>query len=122
MIVNIERIRDLFDEEIVEEMLSYIDDQRGVCHYNAAEIAREFSDWDVSYVEGYLGDLGHAINSYKDSNGVQHYFDITQERFSDEVLFLHEFDTVKEFTYEEINQIFLNLGKTMLISVKSEKN
>lgn len=119
MLVIIERIEDLFDESVVEEMLSYIDQERGVCHFNAAEIAREFSDWEVTYVEGYINGIGHAINSYTDGEGKKHYFDITQEKFKDDVVFIHEFDTVKEFTYEEVNQAFLSEGRTRLLAVET---
>lgn len=124
MVVLLERIEDLFDERTVEEMLSYIGDEKGVCHWNAATIAREFGIWeDITYVEGYLvydddEDIGHAINCYTDNDGNKHYFDITQEKFKDEYIFAYFFDTVKEYTYDEIDDIFIDRGgKTSLVSV-----
>lgn len=121
MIVSIERIKNLFDEETVEEMLSYVGEERGVCHYNAAEMARSFDDWNITYVEGYLGDLGHAINCYTDSQGNKHYFDITQEKFEEDILFLHEFEVVQEFEFDEVNQVFGSEGCTRLIAVSERK-
>ena len=128
MIVKIERMEDLFDEEHIEEMLE--DCELKCCHFNAANVCRLFRDWDcIDYVEGYiLGDIGHAINMYRDYNGICHYFDPTQEwkirkglqRYSG---FIDEFDVVKTFSGDEIIEIFNNdeSGMTHLVSVDIER-
>lgn len=120
--VKIERMADLFDEDVIEEMLE--DCEENCCHFNAANVCRLFEDWDCfDYVEGYiLGHIGHAINMYRDYKGACHYFDPTQEsnirkgleRYSD---FVDEFDVVDIFSYEKINDIFSKDGETHLVSV-----
>lgn len=120
-VISIERVRDLFDEETVEEMLSYVGEERGVCHFNAAEMTRVFEDWGITYVEGYLGDLGHAINCYTDSQGNKHYFDVTQEKFEEDILFLHEFEVVKEMEFDDVNKAFGSEGSTRLIAVEERR-
>lgn len=119
MTIEIERMADLFDQETIDEMLEPIDDT-GCCHYNAAMAAVNFDDWDMKYVEGYLGGLiGHAINSYKDSSGNVHYIDVTQEYYLKKGL-KEEFDTgfevVKEFSADEINDIFSRDVETHLVA------
>ena len=114
----------LFDQDTIEEMLEPIDDV-GCCHYNAAKVAVNFQDWDVKYVEGYLRDIiGHAINSYKDSTGKEHYFDVTQEYYIREGLktdFETSFEVVKELSADEINEIFYQDGETHLVAVDTYK-
>ena len=120
MTIKIERMADLFDQEVIEEMLEPVDDI-GCCHYNAAMLAVNFDDWDMKYVEGYLrGHIGHAINSYKDSSGNVHYFDVTQEYYIREGLktdFDTDFEVVKEFSADEINETFDKDGETHLVAV-----
>lgn len=125
MKIKIERMKDLFDEEYIEEMLE--DCSLHCCHYNAANVCRVFRDWDcIDYVEGYIyGNVGHSINSFKDANGNHHYFDPTQEWLIREGLkteFNDEFDVVKTFSYDEINEIFTNDVETHLVSVDIIKN
>lgn len=79
MNIKFERIADLFDDDIVQEMLRYAEPKQ--CHHNAAIICVEFDDWGcIDYCEGYYaGICGHAFNCYNDYNGNKHYFDVTQE-------------------------------------------
>lgn len=125
MTIKIERMADLFDQEVIDEMLEPIDDT-GCCHYNAAMTAVNFDDWDMKYVEGYLrGHIGHAINSYKDSTGKAHYFDVTQEYYIREGLkadFDTSFEVVKELSADEINDIFSRDGETHLVVTDIDKN
>ena len=124
--VKIERMEDLFDEDVIEEMLENCEEK--CCHFNAANVYRLFRDWDcIDYVEGYIENIvGHAICLYKDGNWKEHYFDPTQEwmirkglqRYSD---FVDEFDVVKTFSYDEINEIFTNDVETHLVSVSITK-
>lgn len=120
MEIKLERIDDLFDEDIVDEMLEIVDDVQ-CCHYNAAMVCVTFNDWDcIDYVEGYLnGRIGHAINSYTDEKGI-HYFDVTQESYLRNGLiktFDEKFEIVKTFSTEEIKGIFDKEGKTHLVAV-----
>lgn len=123
MKVQIERIHDLFDEDIVEEMLGLAVDEDGCCHYNTAMVCVTFDDWKcIDYVEGYAvdGTIGHAINSYRDAQGNYHYFDITQEsNIKNNVTdkFYACFDVVKTFTTEEICKIFEEDGFSHLVTV-----
>ena len=125
MTIEIERMADLFDQETIDEMLEPIDDT-GCCHHNAAMAAVNFDDWDMKYVEGYLrGHIGHAINSYKDSTGKEHYFDVTQEYYIREGLkadFDTSFEVVKELSADEINDIFSRDGETHLVVTDIDKN
>ena len=121
MEIKIERIEDLFDEDIVNEMLSFVE-EKGCCHFNSAMVCVNFDDWKcIDYVEGYLGGyMGHAINSYRDAFGNYHYFDITQEynirnKISDK--FDTKFEIVKTFSTEEINEIFQKDGVSHLVTV-----
>lgn len=120
MTIEIERMADLFDQEAIDEMLKPVDGI-GCCHYNAAMLAVNFGDWDMKYVEGYLGGyIGHAINSYKDSTGKEHYFDVTQEYYLKKDLkeeFDTDFEVVKEFSADEINEIFGKDGEAHLVAV-----
>ena len=121
MQVKIERMKDLFDEDYIEEMLE--DCSANCCHFNAANVCRVFEDWGcIDYVEGYAhGFVGHAINSYRDANGNYHYFDPTQEwliREGLETRFCDVLDVVKTFSYDEINEIFTKDGDTHLVSVE----
>ena len=118
--IEIERMDDLFDKEVIDEMLEPIDDV-GCCHYNAAKVCVNFDDWDVKYVEGYLGDkFGHAINSVKFNHlDKEHYFDVTQEYYIREGLkedFETSFEVVKELSTAEVNEIFSRDGATHLIA------
>lgn len=125
MTIEIERMADLFDQETIDEMLEPVDDIR-CCHYNAAMAAVNFDDWDMKYVEGYLGGhIGHAINSYKDSTGKEHYFDVTQEYYIMEGLktdFDTSFEVIKAFSADEINDIFSRDGETHLVTTDIIKN
>ena len=120
-IKKIERLESFFDEDCIEEMLEECTVH--CCHFNAANLCRTFSDWDCfGYVEGYVGESGHAICSYKDYDGNFHYFDPTQEweiREGTRKRFIDEIEVIKEYTYDEINEIFLRDGKTHLISVNA---
>lgn len=114
-------MQDLFDEDIIEEMLE--DCSENCCHYNAANVCRLFEDWGcINYVEGYAdGYIGHAICSYRDANGEYHYFDPTQEwliRKGLETRFCDKLDVVKTFSYDEICEIFTRDEKTHLVSVQ----
>lgn len=132
MMITIERMKDLFDEEYIEEMLEDCAD--GCCHFNAANICRLFKDWDcIDYVEGYIwikGEyIGHAICSYTDYFGKIHYFDPTQEwkikvKHLNQMCFTDRFDVVKTFSGEEIINIFNNdpSGMTHLVAVKIIKD
>ena len=124
MKVKIERMKDLFDEEYIEEMLN--DCSPRCCHYNAANVCILFKDWEcIDYVEGYAhGFVGHAINSYRDAYGNYHYFDPTQEwliRKGIETRFCDEFDVVKTFSTDEIDEIFNKDGVTHLVCVEIKK-
>ena len=124
MIAKIERMKDLFDEEYIEEMLE--DCSPNCCHFNAANVCRVFQDWGcIDYVEGYAhGFVGHAICSYRDANGNYHYFDPTQEwliREGLETRFCDELDVVKTFSYDEINEIFTKDKETHLVAVEIKK-
>jgi hypothetical protein len=128
MKVKIERMKDLFDEDIVEEMLGLAHEEYGSCHYNSAMVCVTFDDWKcIDYVEGYAvdGTIGHAINSYRDAQGNYHYFDVTQEsniiknNVTDK--FYAAFDVVKTFTTEEIKDIFDKDGYAHLVTVKTKK-
>ena len=127
--IKIERITDLFDDDIVEEMLSVVEELHA-CYWNSATICRIFREWDcINYVEGYLSvsddhnsDIGHAINTYIDYNGVKHYFDITQEYNIKNGLvkkFNNNFEVVKEYDANEIIEIFNNEGVAHLINVET---
>lgn len=120
MEVKIERMKDLFDEEYIEEMLE--DCEPKCCHFNAANVCRLFKDWGcIDYVEGYAyGNVGHAICSYRDAFGNCHYFDPTQESNIAnglETRFHDKLDVVKTFSFDEVNEIFTKDEKTHLISV-----
>lgn len=124
MLVKIEKMKDLFDEEYIDEMLE--DCSPNCCHYNAANVCRVFQDWGcIDYVEGYAhGFVGHAICSYRDANGNYHYFDPTQEwqiREGLETRFCDEFDVVETFSYDEINEIFTKDKETHLVAVEPKK-
>ena len=82
MTIKFERLSDLFDDNIVQEMIGYAD-ASNCCHYNAATICNEFRDWEcIDYCEGYYaGGCGHAFNCYNDYDGNKHYFDVTQELY-----------------------------------------
>ena len=121
MEINIERIEDLFEEDIVNEMLEPIG-KLGCCHYNAAMVCVNFDDWQcIDYVEGYLNErYGHAINSYRDAFGNYHYFDVTQEYYTRNGLkknFDTSFEVVKSLSTEEIKEIFGKDGETHLVAV-----
>lgn len=126
MNITIERIDDLFDKEIVDEMLEPID-KVGCCHYNAGKVCMNFYDWQcINYVEGYLkeGHIGHAINSYEDENGGIHYFDVTQEYYIKKGFiknFDSSFDVVKILSSDEINELFTKDGYTHLVAVEIMK-
>lgn len=119
MIIKIERLDDLFDQEIIDEMLEPVN-EIGCCHYNAAMTCMTFQDWDVDYVEGYLGGrIGHAINQYKDASGKLHYFDVTQEYYIRAGLkesFESDFEVVKTLSADEINEKFSRDGYTSLVA------
>jgi len=122
--IKIERMKDLFDEEYIEEMLE--DCEPNCCHFNAANVCRLFQDWGcIDYVEGYAyGYIGHAICSYRDANGNYHYFDPTQESNIAkglETRFHDKLDIVKTFSFDEVNEIFAKDGETHLISVEIKK-
>lgn len=123
MTIKIERMADLLDQEAIDEMLEPVDDI-GCCHYNAAMVAVNFDDWDMKYVEGYLGGhIGHAINSYEDQGKV-HYIDVTQEYYLKKGLkeeFDTDFEVVKEFSADEINETFDKDGETHLVAVDIHK-
>lgn len=116
---KIERLESFFDEEYIEEMLEEC--YTSCCHFNAANLCKVFADWDCfGYVEGYIGEVGHAICSYKDYNGNIHYFDPTQEweiKEGKRKQFIDEIEVVKEFTFDEINEIFKRDKTTHLVSV-----
>lgn len=112
MVIKLERLRDLFDEDIIGEMIDIVTDE-GVCHWNAAMMCVQFSDWKcMTYCEGYKkifskGVIGHAINGYTDGNGVKHYIDVTTEAYIakgwlTEDYWVDEFDLIKEVSTEEV--------------------
>lgn len=123
MVVKIERISDLFDEDYIDEMLE--DCSQNCCHFNAANVCRIFKDWKcIDYVEGYAQGIGHAICVYKDYDGNDHYFDPTQEWLISkglETRFIDEFEVIKRFSFEEINEIFTNDEETHLVAVSLTK-
>lgn len=137
-IIKLERIADLFDEDIVEEMLEIVDEP-AACHYNAAQCVRQFSDWDcIEYVEGYSfkDGIGHAINSYEDYNGNIHYFDITQEKaliafgqkefdngfiYKNTIPFKYVNEHFSELGHTELIEVELHLDEVSLFDIKMEK-
>lgn len=109
MKVKIERIKDLFDQDLCRHMLSCVND-KGQCHRNAVLMCCCLSkiEENVKYVEGYLDIFGHCINSFK-RNGVTHYFDISQEwlienGYKPEEMFIDELNVV----YEQFGNVVVN--------------
>ena len=125
MKVKIERIADLFDDDIVEEMLSIVEELHS-CHWNAGMVCHTFKDWDsINYCEGYLdNNIGHAINIYIDYYGIKHYFDVTQEynvKNNYQKQCNGNFDVIKEYSGDEIIDIFDKDGIAHLISVENTR-
>lgn len=123
MKVKIERIADLFDDDIVEEMLSIVNELQS-CHWNSGMVCYTFKDWDsINYCEGYINNIiGHAINVYTDYYGNKHYFDVTSEYniskgYATE--FHDEFELVKEYSGDEIIDRFNKDGIAHLLSVEN---
>ena len=112
-IVKIERIKDLFGQDLCKFMLSLVV-ERGQCHKNAVLMCACLSNEEkkVKYVEGYLRDIGHCINSIE-RNGVTHYFDISQEWLIEKGL--------KESFTDEIEIVYEQFGKVIIQKVYKEK-
>ena len=95
------------------------------CHWNSAAICYLLrKQYHVDYCEGYLDGMGHAWNVYTDSNGIKHYFDMTQEwniAHGVTLDFNFNLELVKEFSGEEIINIFDHDGYSHLVSVKTIK-
>lgn len=122
MKIKLERIYNIFDKDIADELLEIVDDI-GQCQYNSAQACRQFDGWNFHYCEGYLHEwIGHAFNSVEDNNG-KHYFDLSQEYleakkgipFSDEIELVTEMDgedIIEEFNKDGITH-FVSIGTTI---------
>ena len=107
MRVKIERIKDLFCQDLCKHMLNCVND-KGQCHRNAVLMCRCLSGVErkVKYVEGYLGVFGHCINSIE-RNGVTHYFDISQEWLIEKGI-KEEFINEIEIVYEQFGSFIIS--------------
>lgn len=119
MSIKLERIRDLFDEDIANELFDIVEGT-GECQYNSAQACRQFDGWNFGYCEGYLHEwIGHAFNSYVDGSGNKHYFDLSQEYLNKKhnIPFSDELELVTEMDGEDIIEEFNQDGFTHFVTI-----
>ena len=125
MNIILERVSSLFEVNTTSKLLRVVKGTN-LCHWNSATVCYLLrKQYQVDYCEGYInGDMGHAWNVYTDPNGTKHYFDITQEwNITNGVTSKFDFnlELVKEFSCEEITDIFDHDGYSHLVCVETIK-
>lgn len=115
--IKFTKVEDLFDEEYVEELEDFDNDEFKThsCHKNSAFVCKWFADWkSIGFCEGWISVdntgvlVKHCFNSFIKYDGTKAYFDITSwhnNRKYGDIKPKYAY-VAKEFSGDEIVKLF----------------